>query len=105
MISPTCRRPATTTICSEEDGMSDLGHNSIAAERLKHFVGRIETLEEERKGLADDVKDIYTEAKAIGFDAKILRKLIALRKQDADARREEQALLALYADAIGLDLI
>jgi len=85
--------------------MADLGHNSIAAERLRSFVERIETLEEERKGLADDVKDIYTEAKAIGFDVKILRKLVSLRKQDADARREEQALLELYASAIGLDLL
>jgi uncharacterized protein (UPF0335 family) len=93
------------TTCSEEATMADLGHNSIASERLKSFVGRIETLEEERKGLADDVKDIYTEAKSIGFDVKILRKLVALRKQDVDARREEQALLELYANAIGLDLI
>jgi uncharacterized protein (UPF0335 family) len=85
--------------------MSDLGHNSIAADRLRHFIDRIERVEEERQGLADDVKDIYTEAKAIGFDVKIMRKLISLRKKDANTRKEEAALLDLYANAIGLDLI
>lgn len=85
--------------------MSELGHNSVAAESLRNFIDRIERVEEERKELADDVKDIYTEAKSLGFDAKILRKLISLRKQDVNARKEEQALLELYASAIGLDLI
>lgn len=85
--------------------MADVGHNSVASERLKSFVERIERIEEERKELAGDVKDIYTEAKSLGFEVKILRKLVTLRKQDADKRKEEQALLELYASAIGLDLI
>jgi uncharacterized protein (UPF0335 family) len=91
--------------------VSTEGHNS-AGEELRLLIERIERMEEEKKGIAEDIKDIYTEAKAIGFDAKILRKLIALRKQDADARREELALAlsarneqinklqALYEDAL-----
>jgi uncharacterized protein (UPF0335 family) len=85
--------------------MADLGHNSIASERLKSFVGRIETLEEEKKGIADDIRDVYAEAKGNGWDTKTMRRLIALRKLDPDARAEQQALLETYAKAIGLDLL
>jgi uncharacterized protein (UPF0335 family) len=69
------------------------------------LIERIERLEEDKKGITDDIKDVYGEAKAVGFDAKIIKKLVALRKKDADSRREEAALLDLYASAIGLDLI
>jgi len=85
--------------------MSELGHNSVAGEQLRLLIERIERLEEEKKGMMDDIKDVYGEAKAVGFDAKIIKKLVALRKKDADSRREEAALLDLYASAIGLDLI
>jgi uncharacterized protein (UPF0335 family) len=85
--------------------MSDVGHNSVAGDQLRLLIERIERLEEDKKGITDDIKDVYGEAKAVGFDAKIIKKLVALRKKDADSRREEAALLDLYASAIGLDLI
>jgi uncharacterized protein (UPF0335 family) len=85
--------------------MSDVGHNSVAGDQLRLLIERIERLEEDKKGITDDIKDVYGEAKAVGFDGKIIKKLVALRKKDADSRREEAALLDLYASAIGLDLI
>ena len=72
-------------------------------QRLKAFLDRIERLEEEKAGLAEDVKDIYAEAKAVGFDTKTMRKVIRLRKMDAEKRREEDEILELYKAAIGLD--
>jgi uncharacterized protein (UPF0335 family) len=80
--------------------MTDPG--GIAAEQLKSFVERIERLEEEKKALADDIKDVYAEAKANGFDTKILRQVIRLRKQDADERAEQETILDLYLAALGM---
>ncbi|MGE4313338.1 MAG: DUF2312 domain-containing protein [Pseudobdellovibrionaceae bacterium] len=74
----------------------------VAGARLKAFIERIERLEEEKKAIADDIKDIYGEAKAVGYDAKILRKIVSLRKMDNEKRREEEELLELYKSAIGL---
>lgn len=79
------------------------GHNSGAA-RLKAFIERIERLEEEKAALGDDIKDIYAEAKGVGFDVKTTRALIRLRKKEADKRAEEQMLLETYANAIQMDL-
>ena len=84
--------------------MIDADHNR-AAEDLRLFLERIETLEEEKKGIADDIRDVYSEAKGNGWDTKTMRRLIALRKLDPDARAEQQALLETYAKAIGLDLL
>ena len=84
--------------------MIDADHNR-AAEDLRLFLERIETLEEEKKGISDDIRDVYAEAKGNGWDTKTMRRLIALRKLDPDARAEQQALLETYARAIGLDLI
>ena len=85
--------------------MSDVGHNSVAGDQLRLLIERIENLEEEKQETNDLIKGVYAEAKAVGFDAKIIKKLVALRKKDADSRREEATLLELYASAIGLDLI
>jgi len=74
----------------------------VQGDRLKSFVERVERLEEEKKALAEDIKEIYAEAKAIGYDAKIMRKIVMLRRIAADKRREEQELLGLYAAAIGM---
>lgn len=71
------------------------------ADRLKNFIMRIERLEEDKKGIADDIKEVYGEAKGEGFDVKILRKVIALRKKDPEERAEEDELLELYMSAIG----
>ena len=84
--------------------MSGEGHNS-AGEQLRLLVERIETLEEEKKGIADDIKDIYTEAKARGYDGKILREIVRIRKMKPDSRTEHFALLDTYAKAIGIDLL
>jgi uncharacterized protein (UPF0335 family) len=84
--------------------MIDADHNR-AAEDLRLFLERIERLEEEKKGISDDIRDVYAEAKGNGWDTKTMRRLIALRKLDPDARAEQQALLETYAKAIGLDLL
>lgn len=78
------------------------GHNSVEGSQLKAFVERIERLEEERKSIVDDVKDVYAEAKGNGYDTKILRKVISLRKIDRDKREEDEATLDLYLSAIGM---
>ncbi len=72
----------------------------IAGPRLRSFVERIERLEEEIKGLTDDKKDIYAEAKGDGFDVKILREVVRLRKQDQKERDERDSLLDLYLHAL-----
>ena len=70
--------------------------------QLKTVVERIERLEEEKKALAGDIKDVYAEAKANGFDTKALRKVVQLRRQDMAERREEEAILATYMAALGM---
>ena len=75
--------------------------NSTAQTRLKTIVERIERLEEEKAGIANDIKEVFAEAKGEGFDVKILRKVVRLRKQDKAKRQEEEALLDLYLSAIG----
>ncbi len=74
----------------------------VARDQLRSFIERIERLEAEKKTIADDIKDVYGEAKAIGFDAKILRKVISIRKQDADERAEQEAILDTYLQALGM---
>ena len=76
--------------------------NGVDAKALTAFLERIENLEEEKRALADDVKSVYGEAKATGFDPKIIRKVVALRRQDATKRREEQEMLDLYTQSLGL---
>ena len=74
----------------------------FAKDQLKAFVERIERLEEEKKSSADDIAEVYAEAKGTGFDVKALRHIIALRKQDADERREQAAVLDMYLAALGM---
>lgn len=86
---------------SEEPGV---GHNTnnIAADRLKSIIDRIERLEEERKGLGSDIKDIYAEAKSAGFDVKVLRQIIRIRKQEPAEVEEMETLLDVYRRALGM---
>lgn len=84
--------------------MSGIGHNTVA-EDLRLFLERIERLEEEKKGIAEDIRDTYSEAKSNGWDTKTMRRLIAERKLDPDKRKEAWHLFETYAHAIGLDLI
>ncbi|MGB0749036.1 MAG: DUF2312 domain-containing protein [Magnetospiraceae bacterium] len=81
--------------------MTDVG--GIAAERLVSLVERIERLEEEKGALMEDIKEVYAEGKSAGFDTKILRQIIRLRKMDQADRQEQEELLDLYKRAIGLE--
>ena len=74
----------------------------FAKDHLKAFVERVERLEEEKKTIADDIRDVYAEAKANGFDTKALRAIVRLRKQDADERREQEAILETYMRGLGM---
>jgi len=76
----------------------------IAGEQLRSLIERIERLEEERAGIGGDIRDVYAEAKGAGFDVKVMRRLIRLRKMDKADRDAEEALLDLYRAAIGLDM-
>lgn len=75
---------------------------TVAADQLRLFIERIERLEEEKKGISDDIKDVYLEAKSTGFDAKTMRKIVSLRKKEKHVRDEEDALLETYRAALGL---
>lgn len=72
-------------------------------ERLRLLIERVERLEEEKKGISDDIKDVYLEAKATGYDPKIMKKMVKIRKQSRDARMEEEALTETYKAALGID--
>jgi len=87
--------PKTDTIAT--------GIDEVNAGHLRAFIERIERLEEEKKALSDDIKDVYGEAKANGFDTKIMRKIVSLRKQDRDKRMEEDTILDLYLAALGMN--
>ena len=71
-------------------------------DRLRLLIERVERLEEEKKGIADDIRDVYAEAKAVGYDAKIMRQIVRLRKMKPDDRAEMEAILDVYKNALGL---
>ena len=77
--------------------------DTVAADQLRLFIERIERLEEEKKGMADDIRDVYNEAKSQGYDAKTMRTIVRLRKMEKHARDEAEALLDIYKAALGLD--
>jgi uncharacterized protein (UPF0335 family) len=82
-----------------------IGHNSVtkvAADQIKAIVERIERQEEEKKTISDDIRDIYAEAKGNGYDVKALRTIVRLRKQDANERQEQETILDLYKQALGM---
>jgi uncharacterized protein (UPF0335 family) len=80
--------------------MPDVG--GVAVERLKSFIERIERLEEEKRGLSGDIKEVYAEAKGSGFEPKIMRQIIKLRRMDKEEVDEEESLLDLYKRALGM---
>lgn len=93
--------------------MTGPGHNSgktdaanidatPSDDRLRLLIERVERLEEEKKGIGDDIKDVYSEAKAVGYDVKIMRQIVRLRKMAPDDRKEMEAILDLYKCALGL---
>ena len=87
---------------SHKDAGRQGAPGEVNAGHLRAFIERIERLEEEKKALADDIKDVYAEAKGNGFDAKIMRKIVSIRKQDREKRREEENILDLYLAALGI---
>lgn len=83
--------------------MSEIGHNSnVAADQLRLFIERIERLNEERKGISDDIRDVFSEAKSQGYDAKIMREVLKLRKMDNDTRESFEAVRDTYKSALGI---
>jgi uncharacterized protein (UPF0335 family) len=77
--------------------------NNVSAPQLRSFIERVERLEEEKKGIADDIKDVFGEAKSQGFDVKTMRAIIKLRALDKAKRQEAEALLDTYKSALGID--
>lgn len=80
------------------------GTNSVAGEELRQFISRIESLETEKAHIGDDIKDVYAELAARGYDKKIVRQIVAIRKKDPDQIEEQAALLDLYSSALGMFL-
>jgi uncharacterized protein (UPF0335 family) len=83
---------------SETDRQEQMG--DATREKLRQFIARIERLEAEKAELAADIREVYSEVKSFGFDTKVMRKLVSLRKQDINERAEQEALLDLYMDAL-----
>lgn len=81
---------------------ADLKAGNVAADQLRLFIERIERLEEEKKGMADDIRDVYSEAKSQGYDAKIMRQIVRLRKMETEDRQEAEAILDTYKSALGM---
>ena len=82
------------------DGQTE---TNVAADQLRLFIERVERLEEEKKGMSDDIRDVYSEAKAMGYDPKIMRQIVRLRKMEPHDRQEMQAILETYMSALGLE--
>jgi len=82
--------------------MAETSSQHVASEQLRLFIERIETLEQEKRELADQVRDVYAEAKGTGFDGKAMREVIKLRRIDRNARMEQEAILDTYKTALGL---
>ena len=79
-----------------------MAEGTVAADQLRLFIERVERLEEEKKGISDDIRDVYAEAKGNGYDVKALRTIIRMRKQDANERAEQETILETYLQALGM---
>jgi uncharacterized protein (UPF0335 family) len=100
--APAVPKPAAAIIRSRVKQEFPMTAARVAKDHLKAFVERIERLEEEKKALADDIRDVYAEAKANGFDTKALRTVVRLRKLDVEERKEQEAILETYLQALGM---
>ncbi|GGC63982.1 DUF2312 domain-containing protein [Chelatococcus reniformis] len=85
-----------------DPAVPDMADTGVAAEELKQFIERIERLEEEKAALAGDIKEVFAELKGRGFDAKAVRTILRIRKKDHAERQEEEAILELYMQALGM---
>lgn len=111
----TCSNVGSCFACEGNSGLDEKARNQtekgcvmentgeVSSERLKSFILRIEKLEESRQSVVEDIKDVYLEIKSQGFDAKIVRQLVNLRKLEVEKRREAEELLELYKAALGMD--
>ena len=99
-MSDVAEKPSTTRASKPQDDAPETG--GIAADRLRSIIERIERLEEERKALGSDIKDIYSEAKSAGFDVKVIRQLISIRKKEPAEVEEQESLLDVYRRALGM---
>ena len=86
-----------------DERQEGMGGGQVAADELRLLIERAERLEEEKKGLSDDIRDVYNEAKAVGYDVKIMRAIVRRRKMKPDDRREMDLLLDTYKSALGID--
>jgi uncharacterized protein (UPF0335 family) len=93
--------PMSTAAAVKDDQPAAAAHR-FAKDQLKAFVERVERLEEEKKAIADDIRDVYAEAKGNGFDVKALRTIVRMRKQDKDERMEQETILQTYMVALGM---
>lgn len=84
--------------------VTDVADSGVAADELKQFIERIERLEEEKAAIAGDIKEVYAELKGRGFDAKAIRKIVQIRKKPVEERAEEDAILELYLQALGMSV-
>ena len=84
------------------DDITSETSQTVAAGQLRAFIERVERLEEDKKAIAEDIKEVYGEMKATGFDTKAVRKIVAMRKKDAAERQEEEAIIDLYKAALGM---
>lgn len=82
--------------------MTDIGHNSVNGAQLQSVIERVERLEEEKRARAEDIKEVYSEASGNGFDVPIIRKIVALRRQDTNKRREQEEIMDAYLQALGM---
>lgn len=87
---------------TDTQSKAPIGSSTIAADNLHGYIQRIEKLEEEKAAISEDIKEIYLEAKGNGFDVKIMRKVVALRKKEPGERQEEDAMTDLYLHALGM---
>jgi uncharacterized protein (UPF0335 family) len=78
--------------------------SGLSAERLRSIIKRIEKLEEDKAAVGEDLKEVYSEAKGTGFDVKIIRKIVAMRKMEVEKRREQEELIELYKSVLGMDV-
>ena len=79
-----------------------VGHNSVAGDQLKTIIERIERLEEEKRELGSDIKEVYGEAKGNGFDVAVIRSIIRMRREDTEKRKEREAIMEVYLNALGM---
>ncbi len=102
VISAANNMGVRTVISQTLDDQETKDVGGVQGQRLTSFIERVERLEEEKSALMEDIKEVYAEAKGVGFDVKAIRKLIALRKMDANARHEAESILDLYKSAVGM---